>query len=580
MAAGATASTTRAPATSTTTITPRPRLPRAVLPAHRPRLVDGRRGVPRPALWRRLHGDEPVRRRPGVRLQLHLPLHPCRWRAVLQPGQWQRLPRLAVRADGHRATASAGLAWARRPTASVVAGTLTTMAPTLAAGYTERCCPQTDRGSSTVGEECHDLPFGATCKEANQCADQLVCGHNRTCHRPSDRASRAATRTATTATTTCVVLGAPATALAGSARASPTAATASAARGTTATPPTWARSSPSAAACRPTWCRVGGQRVPRHPRADHLRRRHGHPDQPGAPRAGRVVGHQLEQVRHGQAPGPPAAATGIVTQAGGCKQLDQCADGLVCDLRGNGPRDSPFQTDHQCIPVMDAGSPCCNDNGHECHDAYCGPWRAGWGVGGNGKCGFMNGNNDGDVVNDAVTGLTGGTRAFLRALRPHTRAARRRRLPRARHSRDTDLPHADLPDCRHAHHGDGTCTEGNQCASGLFCNKAMSPSRCTRPCPPASRAVSSTAARATTGTASLAPAGPLPARAVPPTRGATATARRGGSRRLGAGRRVDVPRALLRRHEPEAPATGSSARTSRHPPDSPLGADGSHRRSS
>ena len=83
----------------------------------------------------------------------------------------------------------------------------------------------------------------------------------------------------------------------------------------------------------------------------------------------------------------------------------------MCDLRGNGPADSPFKTDHQCIPVMDAGSPCCNDNGHECHDAYCGPpWRAGWGVGGNGKCGYMNGNSNGDVVNDAVTGLTGGTR--------------------------------------------------------------------------------------------------------------------------------------------------------------------------
>ena len=35
--------------------------------------------------------------------------------------------------------------------------------------YNERCCPWTQRGSTTVGFPCHDLPEGATCSEANQC---------------------------------------------------------------------------------------------------------------------------------------------------------------------------------------------------------------------------------------------------------------------------------------------------------------------------------------------------------------------------------------------------------------------------
>jgi hypothetical protein len=50
--------------------------------------------------------------------------------------------------------------------------------------YSERCCPWTDRGSRTVGFHCHDLPFGASCTEANQCADPYVCGYNNTCHFP------------------------------------------------------------------------------------------------------------------------------------------------------------------------------------------------------------------------------------------------------------------------------------------------------------------------------------------------------------------------------------------------------------
>ena len=35
--------------------------------------------------------------------------------------------------------------------------------------YNERCCPWTQRGSTTIGFPCHDLPEGATCSEANQC---------------------------------------------------------------------------------------------------------------------------------------------------------------------------------------------------------------------------------------------------------------------------------------------------------------------------------------------------------------------------------------------------------------------------
>lgn len=50
--------------------------------------------------------------------------------------------------------------------------------------YKQRCCPWTERGSQTGGDWCHDLPFGASCTEANQCEDGLLCGWNYTCHRP------------------------------------------------------------------------------------------------------------------------------------------------------------------------------------------------------------------------------------------------------------------------------------------------------------------------------------------------------------------------------------------------------------
>ena len=197
--------------------------------------------------------------------------------------------------------------------------------------YKERCCPHTDAGSTGLGEECRNLPFGATCQQLDQCEYGLTCGNNRTCHYPLPAGSPC-----------CDADG----------------------------------SNCHDAVCGPFggldgWagvlgngkCGIWDSRDEANLGANY-KERCCPQTLAGSDQLGEECRDIPEVVTFETTVGDET-----MTIHGGCKQLDQCQDGLVCDLRGNGPADSPFKTDHQCVPVMDAGSPCCDENGHECHDA-------------------------------------------------------------------------------------------------------------------------------------------------------------------------------------------------------------------
>lgn len=175
------------------------------------------------------------------------------------------------------------------------------------------------------------MPFGASCKQLDQCATGLICGNNLTCHHPLPAGSPCCDLDGSNChDKVCGPYGGlPGwTGVGGNGKCG-----------------TWDTRDASTLGAQYT------ERCCVQTRA-------------GSDQLGNECRDIPEVITYDPANGGP-----MVTGIGTCKQLDQCGEGLVCDLRGNGPDDSPFKTDHQCIPVMDAGSPCCNGGGNECHDA-------------------------------------------------------------------------------------------------------------------------------------------------------------------------------------------------------------------
>jgi hypothetical protein len=289
--------------------------------------------------------------------------------------------------------------------------------------YTERCCPNTHKGSNTVGNECFDLPFGATCKQGDQCEEGLACGYNGTCHYLLPPGSPCCNPADGGGCNDWLCQGSGGVGGNG--------------------------------ACK-TW--DGRDR-------NELGLAYTERCCPTSHRGTHTVGNECFDIPLSvtyEQTGLPGSPT--ITTAGSCKQQDQCAHPYVCDLRGSPPDGSPHDdTDHTCVVPLDAGEPCCDTNGNNCHDALCGPFGSGRGVGGNGVCKFWNGDGDGDVANPALTGLTDGSKD---------------KRYRERCCYDTKSGANSVGfHCKDLKLGD-TCTEGDQCASGLFCDKSVDPQVC------------------------------------------------------------------------------------------------------
>lgn len=92
----------------------------------------------------------------------------------------------------------------------------------------------------------------------------------------------------------------------------------------------------------------------------------------------------------------------------------------------------------------------------------------------------MNANHDGDVVNPVITGSASRDERFYERCAVQTRAGSQGGGFHTHDIQETLVYRTQIlltvgtPITAY-----GSCTEANQCASGLFCNKAITPSRCT-----------------------------------------------------------------------------------------------------
>jgi hypothetical protein len=277
----------------------------------------------------------------------------------------------------------------------------------------ERCCPHTAKGGNTPGNICFDLPFGATCQRLDQCADGLVCGHNRTCHHPLGAGSPCCDDTgATCIDTLCGPYGGIG-----------------------------------------DWNSTGGNgRCGIWFDGDAAAL--------GAQYTQRCCVQTLDGSNTGtdycgDIPTTITFETTVENQTmaanGTCSLLEQCSNGNVCDLRGAANADSTDQTlENTCVPVFNEGFACCNTSGLGCSDAYCGPVGENWGSAGNGRCAAWNSAQD--VTNTDVTGsATEDKRYASRCCPDHYRGSK-----------------VDSGSCHYIPEG-GTCTGVGQCAEGLYC---------------------------------------------------------------------------------------------------------------
>lgn len=304
-------------------------------------------------------------------------------------------------------------------------------AANLGLGYTERCCPQTKRGSQTIGFQCHDIPFGGSCTEANQCGNELVCGHNHTCHHPLPAGSPCCDENGGNCQDwLCGPWGAG--------------------RGFG-----WLFSGYD------DWSGNGACKIFDTADATTLGPQYTERCCPDTDASAGVVGNECKDLPASityvaaEQPGGP-----LVTAASSCYQVDQCNSDSICDLRGEGPVGGvSLGSNRNCISRLVSGDPCCDVDGNNCKDEYCtasDPRKYS-----HGKCGRWNIHTD--PSDTTITGV---------AVDDH-RHTERCCVQTFTGSHTVGEECHDIPE-------GGSCNEANQCAFGLFCNKAVSPPVCSK----------------------------------------------------------------------------------------------------